>query len=155
VTHDGLREIQFDAICYIPKSSIGAFQQTQIEVSSGLYDYYTGAALPASATHDNSERGDNYYLHTIEWNGESVEIEFAVSSDWQYYVGDWVCVVTRSYIVYLPEGYDGLVLAAEPEPDNRSDYDNKMKMNSIWDGMTIMDFGVLDPYGCLFFNVCD
>ena len=37
-THDGIRELQFDAICYIPRSSIGIFNQKYItSVSCELY----------------------------------------------------------------------------------------------------------------------
>ena len=31
-------------------------------------------------------------------------------------------VFTKSYMVYLPEGYDGLVFAAELEEDNYEDF---------------------------------
>ena len=49
VTHDGIREIQFDAVCYIPDSSIPYFGQTyDTYISSELYDAYTGTWLTAS-----------------------------------------------------------------------------------------------------------
>lgn len=45
-THDGIRELQFDAICYIPDSSIPYFDQQYMTVTdSELYDFYTGMWL--------------------------------------------------------------------------------------------------------------
>lgn len=65
-THDGIRELHFDAICYIPEDSIPYFDQQYTTVtSSELYDFYTGMWLTTSTAYGNSQRGDNYYLHTI------------------------------------------------------------------------------------------
>lgn len=126
-TYDGIRELQFDAVCYIPGSSIPYYEQQYItNTNSELYDAYTGMWLTTATTYDNSERGDNYYVHTVDWNGSSYMIEFAYSNDWQYYVGDWAMVFTKSYVVYMPEDYDGLVLAAEPQPDNYRDTVKRM-----------------------------
>ena len=152
-THDGIREIQFDAICYIPQSSVGSFQELQIVTACGLCDFHTGAWFPAQENHGNGERGDNYYLYTFDWNGESVTIEFAFSSDWQFYVGEWIGVLTMSYVVYMPEGYDGLIFVTEPEPVNHSDYEKGQQL--VTAAATIMEVETLDPYGCLFFSVCD
>lgn len=116
-THDGIRELHFDAICYIPEGSIPYFDQQYITVTnSELYDFYTGMRLTAETAYGNSQRGDNYYLHTVDWQGNSYMIEFSYSTDWQYNIGDWAQVFTKSYVVYLPEDYDGLVFAAEAQP---------------------------------------
>ena len=62
VTHDGIREIQFDAVCYIPDSSIPYFGQTyDTYISSELYDAYTGTWLTASTA-----RGDTCLLYTSD-----------------------------------------------------------------------------------------
>ena len=150
-THDGIREIQFDALCYVPQSD----QEIITYTESQLYDFYTGKWLTAASTKGNSDRGENYYLHTIDWNGQSVAIEYAFSTDWQENVGDWEYVLTKSYVVYLPEGYDGLVFAAESKPDNFEDEEKLEQLDSIMPEAEIMDIDVIDPYGCLFFNVCD
>ena len=63
--------------------------------------------LTTATAYGNSQRGDNYYLHTVSWQGNSYLIEFAYSTNWQYNVGDWAQVLTKSYAVYLPEDYDG------------------------------------------------
>lgn len=154
-THDGIREIQFDAICYIPDTSIPYFEGDYItNTKSELYDFYTGMWLTAATAYGNSDRGDNYYLHTVSWNGQSYLIEFAYSTDWQYNVNDWAVVLTKSYIVYLPEGYDGLVFAAETQPDNYSDCAKLMQMDSISPEASIMDIDLIDPYQDLFFSIC-
>lgn len=71
-THDGIRELHFDTICYIPEGAIPYFDQQYITVtSSELYDYYTGTWLTASTAYGNSQRGENYYLYTISWQGSS------------------------------------------------------------------------------------
>ena len=154
-THDGIRELQFDAVCYIPGSSIPYYEQQYItNTNSELYDAYTGMWLTTATTYDNSERGDNYYVHTVDWNGSSYMIEFAYSNDWQYYVGDWAMVFTKSYVVYMPEDYDGLVLTAEPQPDNYRDTAKRMQLDSISPEGLITELDTLDPYACLYFGVC-
>ena len=86
---DGIREIQFDAICYIPESSIPYFTEQYItNTDSELYDYYTGMWFTAATAYGNSQRGDNYYVHTVNYNGNEYLIEFAYSTDWQYNVSD-------------------------------------------------------------------
>ena len=154
-THDGIRELHFDAICYIPEDSIPYFDQQYTTVtSSELYDFYTGMWLTTSTAYGNSQRGDNYYLHTISWQGNSYLIEFAYSTDWQYNVGDWAQVLTKSYAVYLPEDYDGLVFAAEAQPDNYKDSAKRMQLDSISPEASLMDIDTVDPYRSLYFSLC-
>ena len=154
-THDGIRELHFDAICYIPEDSIPYFDQQYTTVtSSELYDFYTGMWLTTSTAYGNSQRGDNYYLHTISWQGNSYLIEFTYSTDWQYNVGDWAQVLTKSYAVYLPEDYDGLVFAAEAQPDNYKDSAKRMQLDSISPEAALMDIDTVDPYRSLYFSLC-
>ena len=41
-THDGIRELEFDAVCYVPKDSVGSFSGDYItNTDSELYDEYT------------------------------------------------------------------------------------------------------------------
>ncbi len=154
-THDGIREIQFDALCYIPEDSIPYFDQQYFTItSSELYDYNTGMWLTAASSYNKSDRGDNHYIHTVEWNGNSYFIEFSYSIDWQYNVSDWAMVLTKSYMVYLPEGYDSLVFAAEAQPDNYKDCAKRMQLDSIAPEASIMDIDTVDPYSALYFSVC-
>ena len=154
-THDGIRELHFDAICYIPEGSIPYFDQQYItNTDSELYDFYTGMWLTTATAYGNSQRGDNYYLHTVSWQGNSYLIEFAYSTDWQYNVGDWAQVLTKSYAVYLPEDYDGLVFAAEAQPDNYKDSAKRMQLDSISPEASLMDIDTVDPYRSLYFSLC-
>ena len=154
-THDGIRELHFDAICYIPESSIPYFDQQYTTVtSSELYDFYTGMWLTTATAYGNSQRGDNYYLHTVSWQGNSYLIEFTYSTDWQYNVGDWAQVLTKSYSVYLPEDYDGLVFAAEAQPDNYKDSAKRMQLDSISPEAALMDIDTVNPYSALYFSLC-
>ena len=154
-THDGIREIQFDAVCRIPEGSIPYFdQQYMIVTDSELYDFYTGMWLTAASSYGSSSRGDNYYLHTVSWRGNSYLIEFAYSTDWQYDVDGWAAVLTKSYVVYLPEDYDGLVFAAETQPDNYRDSAKRMQLDSISPEADIMSIDTVDPYSALYFSVC-
>ena len=154
-THDGIRELHFDAICYIPEDSIPYFDQQYTTVtSSELYDFYTGMWLTTSTAYGNSQRGDNYYLHTVSWQGNSYLIEFAYSTDWQYNVGDWAQVLTKSYSVYLPEEYNGLVFAAEAQPGSYKDTAKRMQLDSISPEAAIMDIDTVDPYSSLYFSLC-
>ena len=154
-THDGMREIEFDAYCYVPDESVPAFTTEFISVtSSELYDYYTGMWLTTATAYGNSQRGDNYYLHTVSWQGNSYLIEFAYSTNWQYNVGDWAQVLTKSYAVYLPEDYDGLVFAAEAQPDTYKDSAKRMQLDSISPEASLMDIDTVDPYRSLYFSLC-
>ena len=154
-THDGIRELHFDAICYVPEGFIPYFDQQYTTVtSSELYDFYTGMWLTTSTAYGNSQRGDNYYLHTVSWQGNSYLIEFAYSTDWQYNVGDWAQVLTKSYAVYLPEDYDGLVFAAEAQPDNYKDSAKRMQLDSISPEAALMDIDTVEPYRSLYFSLC-
>lgn len=151
-TQDGIREIRFDAICYIPKYDSKKYEGT---TNSELYDFYTGKWLTTASTYGNSDRGDNYYLHTIEWNGQSEIIEFAYSTDWQKNVGDWSLILTKSYVVYVPEGYDGLIFAAEAAPTNFRDNERVHHLETIYPEANIMDIDLKDPFSALFFNICN
>lgn len=152
-THDGMREIEFDAYCYIPAESVPAFTTEFISVTnSELYDYYTGMWLTASSAYNNTERGDNHYIHTVTWNGETYEIEFFYSTSWEK-TGDWSNVLTKSYAVYLPEGYDGLVFAAEPQPDNYRDTAKRDQLDSICPEADILNCATVDAHNCLFFRI--
>lgn len=82
--------------------------------------------LAAATAYGSSDRGDNYYVHTVERDGVSSTIEFSYSTDWQYNVGDWAQVLTKSYVVYMSEDYNGLVFAAEAQPDNYKDSAKRM-----------------------------
>ena len=153
--HDGIRELPFDAICYIPEDSIPYFSEKYItNTDSELYDFYTGMWLTTATAYGNSQRGDNYYLHTVSWQGNSYLIEFAYSTNWQYNVGDWAQVLTKSYAVYLPEDYDGLVFAAEAQPDNYKDSAKRMQLDSISPEASLMDIDTVDPYRSLYFSLC-
>ena len=154
-THDGIRELHFDAICYIPEDSIPYFSEKYItNTDSELYDFYTGMWLTTATAYGNSQRGDNYYLHTVSWQGNSYLIEFAYSTNWQYNVGDWAQVLTKSYAVYFPEDYDGLVFAAEAQPDNYKDSAKRMQLDSISPEASLMDIDTVDPYRSLYFSLC-
>lgn len=152
--YNGIRQIEFDAICYIPESSIPDFDEQYLtNTDSELYDFYTGMWLTASTTYGNSDRGENYYLHTINWEGNSYPIEFFYSTDWQHDVDGWETVFTKSYTVYLPEEYDGLVFAAEAQPDNYKDSDKRMHLDSICPEAGVMEITTVNPYRSLYFRV--
>ena len=154
-THDGIRELHFDAICYIPEDSIPYFSEKYIaNTDSELYDFYTGMWFTTATAYGNSQRGDNYYLHTVSWQGNSYLIEFAYSTNWQYNVGDWAQVLTKSYSVYLPEDYDGLVFTAEAQPASYKDSAKRMQLDSISPEASLMDIDTVDPYRSLYFSLC-
>lgn len=153
-THGGIREIEFDAICYIPKSSMPNFSTDFITTTtSELYDYYSGTWLTAAASFNNTQRGDNGYLHTIGWHGETYQIEFFYSTKWQDNVGDWGKVLTKSYIVYLPEDYDGLIFAAETEPENYADYNTRMQLDTVSPDASIVELPTVEPEQNLYFGI--
>ena len=64
-------------------------------------------------------------------------------------------VFTKSYMVYLPEGYDGLVFAAELEEDNYEDFMKRKQQSDPMAESYIMDGDLEEPYNYLFFRICD
>ena len=122
---------------------------------SELYDYYTGMWLTASTAYGNTQRGENYYVHTVSVNGQSYMIEFAYSTDWQYGIGEWAMILTKSYVVYMPEDYNGLIFAAEAQSDNYKDSAKQAQLDSIAPEACITDIDLIDPYTSLYFAVCD
>ena len=152
VTHNGIREIQFDAVCYVPASSLGTFdQEFIISTRSGLYDFYTGKWFNTDNDHtekNHTERIDNHYVNTLEWNGQSYEVEYSYSTEAEFFVADWYMVYTVSYMVYLPEGYDGLLFVAEPEAKT---YEDHMK----WSDPTAEYYLTEEDAVDLFFRICD
>ena len=152
--HDGMREIAFDAVCYIPAESIPYFEQDfQTVLSSELYDYYTGMWLTASSAYDDTERGENHYLHTVSWNGTDYEIEFFYSTQWED-TADGGRLFTKSYIVYVPEDYDGLIFAAEPQPATYDETDARLDLDRICPEASILAIDLIDPEHFLFFDLC-
>ena len=155
VTHDGIREIQFDAVCYIPDSSIPYFGQTyQTYISSELYDAYSGTWLTASTAKGDTSRAEHHYYHTVYWNDMAYDIEFFFSTDWNMSSTSDEKIFTKSYVVYLPEDYDGLVFAAQAQPDNYADAMALDDLENVCPEGNIMDLSSLDPYASLYFNIC-
>ena len=155
VTHDGIREIQFDAVCYIPDSSIPYFGQTyDTYISSELYDAYTGTWLTASTARGDTSRADHHYYHTVYWNDNAYDIEFFFSTDWNMSSASDDKIFTKSYVVYLPEDYDGLVFAAQAQPDNYADAMALDNLENVSPEGNIMGLAPLDPYASLYFSIC-
>ena len=157
-THDGFREIEFAAICYIPDEAIPSYYEEEYYgsftsvVSGELYDRYTGMWLTAASTHMDTGRSDNHYVHTIEWNGESYEIEYFYSTEWPE-VGDWNQVLIMSYIVYLPEGYDGLVFAAQSMPGSYEECQDRLNLESICPEADLFNCDTVDARSNLYFAI--
>lgn len=153
--HDGIREIEFTAYCYIPESSIPVYDEQFMTVVSGeLYDYYSGMWLTAATAYSDTERGENHYLHRVEWGGETYEIEFFYSTEWSNAAGDWGSILKKSYICYMPEDYDGLIFAAQAECDNYKDTATRMQLDSISPEANILACKTVDPYTSLYFALC-
>ena len=115
-TYNGSREVEFDAACSIPKSSVPAYKEAFItNTTSELADSCSGAWFPADSTAGDSADPDaNHYTYTVEWDGNVFEIEFYYSTKWENNVGDYASVLTKSYTVYMPEDYSGLAFMAIP-----------------------------------------
>ena len=63
--------------------------------------------------------------------------------------------MTKSYSVYIPEDYDGLVFAAEAQPSSYKDTARRMQLDSISPEAAIMNLDTIDPYSNLYFSLCD
>lgn len=157
VDYGSVREIEFNAYCYVPQSSAPTFSgQYDVSTDSELYDRYTGMWLTTSTTYVNGTEGggENHYLHTVEWNGETYDIEFFYTAEWDFNASDWFAVLKKTYVVYLPEGYDGLVFAAEAQPIDREDLAIRMSLSDTCPEANLFGCDTVDPYRNLYFDVC-
>lgn len=150
---DGVREIEFNAYCYIPNASVPTFTGDFWSVVNGeLYDYYTGTWFAASVAYLND--ADGYYYYTIEWGDESYDIAFTYTTEWSGNTGEWSNVLTKHYMVYLSEKYDGLLFAGEAQPDSYWECAKRDDLENVCPGYGIMDCETIDPYANLYFSVC-
>ncbi len=150
--YNGSREVEFDAVCYIPKSSIPAYTDRYVtNTTSELMDSYTGLLFSTKSSSGNTE--ENHYEYTIEWNGGVSEIEFYYTVDWSSGTGDYASVMTKSYTVYMPEEYDGLTFMAIPQADNYDDNQKMGMMESIYPDALLLDIDLIDAYNCLLFQI--
>lgn len=154
-THNGIREIEFNAICYLPRKSVpGYTERFFTSVDSALYDYYTGTWLTASSSNPNSQHADNRYHHTVEFRDKKYDIEFSYSANWAEDIGDWFKVLTKNYIAYIPEEYDGLIFAAQTQPSSYKECMKRENLDSISPEANIMDCPTVEPKTGLYFAVC-
>ena len=93
-------------------------------------------------------------MHKVSWAGRQYEIEFFYSTDWKNDVGDWGKVLTKSYVVYLPEDYDGLILAAQAQPGSYKESQKRDQLDSICPEANIMRCETVDPRTSLYFPIC-
>ena len=93
--------------------------------------------------------------HTVAVNGQCSTVECLFSTCRQYNGCVSAKVLTKSYIGYLPADYDGLIFAAEAQPLTYKESAKRMQLDSICPEAAIMDIDTLDPYSCLFFDLCD
>ena len=52
------------------------------------------------------------------------------------------------------QDYDGLVFAAEAQPDNYKDSAKRMQLSSIAPEADVLNIDTLDPYSSLYFSLC-
>ena len=150
--YNGSREVEFDAVCYIPKSSIPAYTDRYVtNTTSELMDSYTGLLFSTESSTGDTE--ENHYGYAIEWDGSVYEIEFYYTVDWSSGFGDYASVMTKSYTVYMPEEYDGLTFMAIPQADNYNDNQKMGMMDSIYPDALLLDIDLIDAYNCLLFQI--
>ena len=155
-THDGIREIAFEAYCYVPTTSVPLYTSAySTAMGCALYDAYTGMWLTDSSTYSDSTHGESHYIHTVEWGGKSYQIEFFYATEWTYRTGDWDTIMKRDYIVYMPADYDGLVFSAEPAQKTYKDAIKHQVLDSICPEATILNIDMVDTANSLFFGLCD
>lgn len=152
--HDGIRELEFTAICYIPQESLpddggkGYYNTLFCE----LYDYDSGMWLTSVSATGDSGRDENHFLHTIDWNGSEETIEFFFSNEWGD-EGDWGRVLYRSYIAYVPEDYDGLVVGAAAAPLDTDELHVRNQLFETSPYCTVSQMDSIDPYTSLYFRL--
>ena len=151
-THDGLREIEFNACCYLPYETVPGTSECMVD--SALYDYYTGTWLTASSSFPGAKHEENHYLHTIDYGGERYDIEFYYATESIADVGEWRYVLTKNYIAYLPADYDGLIFAAQAMPATYEENVTRANLDTIAPEAYILDCPTLDVHSSLYFAVC-
>ena len=85
---------------------------------------------------------------------ESYDITFTYTTEWSGNTGEWSNVLTKHYMVYLSEEYDGLLFAGESQPDSYWECAKRDELENVCPGYGIMDCETIDPYTNLYFSVC-
>ena len=148
----GQRQLEFNAVCYLPDLPI--FNSTfATTVTSGLYDYNTGTWLTDTASYTPTASGGAPDTQTIQWRGSSYDIEFRTTVNWSGTTGDVYDVMTKTYVVTMPEDYHGLVLAVEAQPGTYAELSKRENLDSICPGGNLMDLPTIDPYTSLYFDL--
>ena len=80
--------------------------------------------------------------------------DYSYSTETEFFVADWYMVYTKSYMVYLPEGYDGLIFTATTVADNYVDCVKQKQQEDTMVERYIMDGNPTAPYNYLYFGVC-
>lgn len=103
---------------------------TTVSFSNALYDLYTGRKFPSQNLSDN-EGFD--YTNTITVNGVDYIVNYSKENSWEWGVmpseeGDQeLGICTSTYTLKIPDGYDGVVYAAQGcasyIPDEESGFD--------------------------------
>ena len=146
------RQLEFNAVCYLPDLPI--FNSTfATTVTSGLYDYNTGTWLTDTASYTPTASGGAPDTQTIQWRGSSYDIEFRTTVNWSGTTGDVYDVMTKTYVVTMPEDYHGLVLAVEAQPGTYAELSKRENLDSICPGGNLMDLPTIDPYTSLYFDL--
>lgn len=151
---NGSREVEFDAICYVPKASIPAYTEKYVtNTNSDLVDSYTGLVLFTGNTTGDSAEEENHYAYTVEWDGSVYDIEFYYAVNWVFDAGEYASILTKSYTVYMPEDYDGLAFMAIPQAEDYDEYQKMGVMELIYPDAFLLDVDLIDAYNSLFFRI--
>lgn len=152
--HDGCRELRFEFVCYFDKADAPNYSGANAtSMNSMLFDANTGMWLTESSVYNDAEMDENHYVHTVSYGGEDIELEYFASVEWAQDNGDWYKVMTKTYQVYLPEDYTGLMLAVTPMPDNYADFATVNQLEYVSPCGLALDIPVIDLYGSLLFSI--
>ncbi len=148
-SHDGIREIQFDATMLHSRELHPVLHRAvHHQYDSELYDVlHRHVVQPPLPLRQQPARATTTSFITVNYNGNEYLIEFAYSTDWQYNVSDWAMVLTKSYMVYRPERLRRAGLS--PPCTLATTIRNcarRMQLDSIATEASIRTFDLVDPY---------
>lgn len=134
---DEVRFALYDAAGEITASG---FIQTEPQYSADyFYNEHDGIAHRCSVPGDTIEVDGFGEFTKVSGDKQGDDVG---GEDYSALAGEWY------------QDYDGLVFAAEAQPDNYKDSAKRMQLDSIAPEAAIMDIPTLDPHGNLYFTIC-
>ena len=133
---DGRKQIPFVGSCFIPYANVPEIEgPVAYGTTYYIYDIYTGLILSPRDFYKNE---DGLYEFQFDSRDGRVELAFALDKEMAGPTGDCMDVLSFIATAYMPEWYDGLAVAAMPQPETYEEYSENIELPDIPLGMNVI-----------------